>query len=318
MPDNNSSPPLRASPDPNAQRHLMEEKRAEWEKITARREEAIAAEKASAAERIAAGERKLERDQAAYQTEVAAEQVRHDERELWRKEQHLKHEEAERKRKQEEAEALLIAEEQQKREAAEEQQKEYMMNLHKVSVAHKIRDKRESIEDEAERQKKAAGEMADRTERQLDEETQRALYHLEAEKQRKMAQIRLNDDRRRKAIEEKARFAMIDARSVWKKADNEARRMKDRAGAGETISTARFQENQEKARIDNERRRDLLTLDEETAARLFTIEQETKHLKDEILKNAATKKLLIERQEDKRVQEAERRKDNFEKWLKES
>ncbi len=59
-----------------------------------------------------------------------------------------------------------------------------------------------------------------------------------------------------------------------------------------------------------------LTLTEAVAeATLFAIDEETKHLKDELVKNAGTKKLLIVKQEDKKIQEAERRKENFEKWL---
>ncbi len=309
--------PNPSSQDPAAQRKLMEEKRAQWDEITQKREEAIAAEKARAVERVSTGEQKLERDQKAYQEEVAAAQARSSEREGWRKEQHVKRDEEERRRKLEEEQKLLAAEEQKKREAAEAERKEYMANLHKMAVAHKIRDKREAIEDQAEVEKKSAADIADRNERQLDEETQRTLHHLESEKQRKLTQVRVDDDRRRKVIEEKARFAVIDAHNEWKKSDDAARHMQDRAGAGDMISAARFKESQEKSRIENERKRDLLTLDEETASRLFTIEQESKHLKEEILKNAGTKKLLIERQEDKKKQEAERRKENFEKWLKE-
>ncbi|UPA22593.1 hypothetical protein K8942_00035 [Candidatus Peribacteria bacterium] len=312
MPDTNFNPA-----DPNAQRKLMEQKRAEWDIITKKREEAIAAEKARAQERTTVGEEKMERDQKAYQAEVAAAQARSREREEWRQGQHTKREEEEQKRKQEAADALLAAEEQKKRDVAEAEKKEYLMNLHRVATAHKIRDKRELIENQAAEETDHIGDIADRNQRLLNEETERALHHLESEKQRKISQTRVDDGRRRKMAEEKTRTEISEAHNEWRKADEAARHMKDRTEAGEAISTARFKESQAKMRIESEHKRDILLLDEQLETKLFTIDQEHKHLKEEILKNAATKKLLIERQEDKKKQEVERRKDNFEKWLKE-
>lgn len=318
MPDTNPSSPL-TSPepaDPNAQRKLMEEKRAQWDAITEKRKEMIAAEREKAEDRVSTDEHRLERDQGAYQAEVAAAKARVEEREEWRQAQHVKREEEEKSRKEKEAAKLQEAEAQKRLEAAEAERKEYLMNLHRVATAHKIRDKRELIESQAEEQTKVIGESAERNRRQLDEETERSVHHLEAERQRKITQVRVDDERRRKMVEERARVLVQEARNEWKKTDEATRRMKDRAGAGDTISAARFQENQAKMRIENERKRDLLMLDEQLSTKLFAIDQETKRLKDEILKNTGTKKVLIERQEDKKKQEIERRKDNFEKWLK--
>lgn len=311
MPDTNPLPP-----DPNAQRKLMEEKRAQWDAITEKRKEMIAAERAKAEERVAADEHRLERDQGAYQAEVAATKARAEEREEWRQAQHVKREEEEKLRKEKEAAKLQEDEAQKRLEAAEAERKEYLANLHRVATAHKIRDKRELVENQAEEQAKAIGDSADRNRRLLDEETERSLHHLDAERQRKISQVRVDDERRRKIVEERARTLVQEAHNTWKKTDETARHMKDRMGAGDTISAARFQENQAKMRIENERKRDLLLLDEQLDAKLFAIDQETKRLKDEIVKNAGTKKVLIERQEDKKKQEVERRKDNFEKWLK--
>lgn len=320
MPDTNSSPPLRAGPDPidpDAQRKLMEQKRAEWDVITEKRKQMIAVEQAKANERASTDEHRLERDQKAYQEEVQAARTRAIEREEWRQEQHTKREEEEKKRKEAEVQKLMEADEQKRKDAAEAERKEYMMNLHKVATAHKIRDKRELIEDQTDEAIRHLSDAADRSERLLGEDTERSLHHLEAERQRKMSQVRVDDERRRKMVEERARAAVQEAHGEWKKTDDAARHMQNRTDAGQTISAARFQENQAKMRIENERKRDLLLLDEQLDAKLFAIDQETKRLKDEMLKNAGTKKVLIERQEDKKKQEVERRKDNFEKWLKE-
>ncbi len=308
-----TNPPSNTPPD---QRKLMEEKRAQWDAITHKREEQIAAEKAKTGERAAGDAARLQRDQKAYQEEVQAEQARAEGREEWRQELHAKHAEEEKWRKEKEAAALLLAEEQKKRDAAQAERMEYMKNLHKVAVAHHIRDKRLAIEDEAAREVKSAGDVAERAEHQTDEDTARALNHLDAEKQRKIAQIHVEEGRRKKEIEEKARFAAMDCHAAWKEADSAARHLKNYLEAGKAISAAHLEESQTKMRIESERRRGLSALDEETRTKLLNIDQETKHLKDEVLKNASTKKLLIEKQEDRKKQEAERRKDNFEKWLK--
>lgn len=311
MSDTNPAPQ-----NPPNQRNLMDEKRAQWDAITHKREEMIAAEKARAVARGSADVAREKRDQEAFHAEVEATQARSEEREEWRQEQHTKREEEEEWRKEKEAERLRLLEEEKKKEEARAEQKAYLMNLHKVAIAHKIRDKRQAIEDEAVREIKVADDMADRHLHTLDEDTQRTLNHLESERQRKLTQTRVEDQRRRKDIEERARVAIAEAHNEWKKADSAARHMQDRMEAGDQISAARFAEGQAKMRIDGERRRDLLTLDEHTQATLFAIDAEAKHLKDEVIKNAGTKKMLIERQEDKKKQEAERRKENFEKWLK--
>jgi hypothetical protein len=260
--------------DPANQRKVAEEKRAQWEAITKKREEMIAAEKAKAEKRSEAKEEMTERQQADFQAGISAEKVRHDKQEDWRLGQHEKRREAEKKRKEIEEQKKLLEEEKKKHDAAEAQRKAYMDNVHKVAVAHKIRDKREAIEDEAERQKKAAADSAERQVHQLDDETVRSLHHIDSEHQKKLRLLHADSEHRKKSI-----------------ADKE-----------QPIS---------------ERNRELLALEEEIQSKTFMINQETKRLKDEVIAHAGQKKQKIAREETAKENEAEQRKENFEKWLRE-
>jgi hypothetical protein len=303
-----------SSPD---NRKVMEEKRAQWDVITAKRMEMINAEKKKQVDREDAERLRAEGEGASYYAEVDAAKVRGEEREEWRQDQHAKRAEDEKKRKALEAQQLLAAAEEKKRMAAEAERKGYMMNLHKVAIAHKIRDKRKAVEDEAQKEVKDATDSAERATHILDEETERSLNHLEADKQRRIGQIHSDTEHRSKAIEEKARLLNYEAEKDRRSAEEVARHLSDRAQAGEGINKARAEESQAKLRAESERRRDLSALEEQAANQIFTANEEAKHLKDEVLKNTGTKKLLILRQEGRKKQESEQRKENFEKWMKE-
>lgn len=269
MPDTNPSPS-----NPPDQRKLMEEKRKQWDAITQKRMEMIAAEKQKQKDREAEETARAARESGAFYAEVAEAKARSADREEWRQGQHEKRREEEKQRQAAAAEKLRLAGEEKKRDAEKAERAKYLLDLHKVAVAHHIRDKRASIEDEAARQLKSAADMTERTLKQLDEERARALHNLESVTARKIAQIKSDGERKKK---------MIDGKQC-------------------PVS---------------EKNRDLLLLEETMQTQIFSAQEEAKHLKDEILKNAAARKALAERQEHRKEQEIERRKENFEKWLKE-
>ena len=51
---------------------------------------------------------------------------------------------------------------------------------------------------------------------------------------------------------------------------------------------------------------------------ILDVDQETEKLKSEVTRNAGAKKLLIQSRENQKKKEAERRTENFEKWLKDT
>lgn len=262
------------SNDPAAEHKLQEEKRAQWDKITAKRMEMIEAEKKKSRDREALEKSRAAGEHAAFAQEIIDTKERHDQREEWRQGQHEKKREEEKKRKEIEAQALAAAEEKKKHDAEEAERQTYLSNLHKMAVAHKIRDKRLAADDQMAEEIKNAMHSAERQMKQLTEETERALHHLDADKQKHIAQVHYDIDRRKK---------MLDAKKI----------------------------------PPSERNREILSLDEEMQNRLFTIDLESKRLKDEMIRHADAKKHAIERQETAKKQEAQRRKDTFEKWVQE-
>ena len=238
------------------------------------------------------------------------------EREQWRQEQHVKRAEEEKIRKQKAAQALLEAEELKKKKAEEAERKEYMANLHAAAVKTMVREKKENVEHQEKVDIRAATDTAQRDERLLDEDTRRSLNHLDAEKMRRAGQAHLEADRRKKEIEDRSRFEKIDVEKEGREREAEASHQADRMKAEEMITAARREASQKKAQIERKHAADLSTCDEDLQHQLFVIDEETKRLKDEIVRNAGNKKILIARQEERKKHEATQKKENFEKWLK--
>ncbi len=253
--------------------------------MTSKRAGMLKAEKDRQIKRESETVERKQREDVAFSEETAATKERSEHREDWRQEQHAARREEEKKRKEQEALRLLQEEERKKQEAKEAERKENMAKLHRQAVEHKIRDKRAAVQHDEEMHIKNAEVSAAKTTHTLDEDMKRNTEHIENERKRKINLLHADAERQRNHIEETTKHQILSA------------------------------DPDQKSHFERVRQNAIIRLEEETSKKLFDIEQESKHLKDETIKNAANKKTLVLRDEDRKKREAVQRTENFEKWV---
>lgn len=186
------------------------ERRAEWDRISVQRQAMIDAEKEKAATREQANRDEAARGRSAFLEEATKITKDAIEREEWRQGQHQKRREEEETRR-----LKVLREEEEKkkkeqREQEEKERKEYLDNLHEASVKKRVDAKKASINNETEKQVRAADDIAIRDSGTLDAETARALKHVEGDTKKKSDAARADSERRKALASNKLELMAID------------------------------------------------------------------------------------------------------------
>ncbi len=276
-------------PVPNPQ----DQKKKEFERIAESRKEILDAEKQRRTEREEALKQSQEIGAAAFHEEVAEARERYEEGLELREKRHQEKIEVEQwKKKKEEEQARLIAQ-QKKNEKLEEEKKAYLADLHHTAVLKKVKAKKETMKREEDQSIKATEDSRDRSVHALDEETQRKLHAIDNDTRRKITDAQSHAVRRTQEIEERARL--------------ERSRISHAAPAMEAAQT--------KMRIESERKRSIMSVEEQTNEQTVAINMESKRLKDEALREEQARKAHLQSQAERKKREAQHRRRSAEEWL---
>lgn len=267
-----------------------EERRKTFEALAQKRQQMIDAERERQAERERARTELARRQGKESIAEQNAAAARGEEREEWRQEQHVKHQEAlDAARKAAEEEARQKAK--QEREAEEDEERtRKMRDIHERAVAQKTAARKLQATHIEEDTAKHVTDQLERDLRDVQRVLERTLEHLSQDRGRKIARMEDAADRQAKAQAE--RFAVRK-----KEAASQER------GASLVLQlTAEFKRSQ-------------MTQREQMEEERAKIESEYARLKNEAEAGAAEKAARLRAASDRRLQEAKTRHENMDDWI---
>ncbi len=252
-----------------------DDKKAQFEALTRKRQEMLDAEKKKRAEREASAAEVSKRQQKESQAESIAAKEHSAKREEWRQEKHDKQrEDIEKKYKEK-----LEHERQEKIDAAkkveDEKRLKTLEQLHRHSVELRVQNKIEHAKHDEEVQKQQATGREVRMTEDVDGDLMRDLEHIEREAKKKSDMLKADTERKRIKLEEELK-----------------------QGGALTAN-----------------RRSLLNLEESLQKSLFDIQTETKSLKAEATQKAEKKKQIARHEADKLRDAAEARREEVEEWF---
>lgn len=290
-------------PDNDQQR-----KREQWDAITRKREEMIAADKAKRAEMKAEEKEVQKRQEADFLVQEQEEKDRAAGREEWRQDQHVKREEEAEERRKKQAEALVEGKKKEKAEAAQVKRDEQMADLHRKAVERHVRDRIEGAKIEEKKQKRSAVEMRDSELMRFGEEARRKIEHIERDAKRRKdllnaahAKLVMQTEEAYKELKKSA--AAESAEALRKAKDENAKR------------SIRIEENQKVSRAEAERKRATTVAEDTLRQQLFDIDTETKKLIAEVEKEEQVRMNRAKKEADNKTQAAQARRERTEEWF---
>lgn len=286
----------------------QQKKREQWDAITRKREEMIAADKAKRAELKEEEKALQKRQQADFVEQEAAQKERAVEREEWRQDQHMKREEDAEQRRKKQAEAVVEQKKKEKLEEAQAKRDEQMADLHRKAVERHVRDRIEGAKIEEEKQKRSAVEMRDSELMRFDEEARRKIEHIERDAKRRKDLLNATHAKLVMQTEE-------DYKETKKSAAAESMAEMRKAKDETAKKSIRIEENQKVSRAEAERKRATTVAEDTLRQQLFDIDTETKKLIAEVQKDEQQRMTRAKKEADNKTQAAQARRERTEEWF---
>lgn len=286
----------------------QQKKRAQWDAITRKREEMIAADKEKRAQKKEEEKEVRVREQAEFAVQEQEQKERAVEREEWRQDQHVKREEEAEQRRKKQAEAVVEQKKKEKVEEAQAKRDEQMADLHRKAVERHVRDRIEGAKIEEEKQKRSAVEMRDNELTRFDEESRSKIEHIERDAKRRKdllnaahTKLVMQTD---EAYKETKKSAAAESAEAMRKAKDEPAKR-----------AIRVEENQKVSRAEVERKRASTVAEEALRQQLFDIDTETKKLIAEVEKEEQLRMNRAKKEANNKTQAAQARRERTEEWF---
>lgn len=291
------------------EKKLRDQKRAEFDAITERRQKMLKAEQERAKQRAAIQSEELERQKKEYGEQVAAARKDVEGREAWRQGKHQERAEDQVRKRKEQEVKLSQAEAKAKRDEEEAKRTKNMEELHAQSLKKKVEAKIDAAKNEEMKQKRDASHRAEMRIGQADQDAEKKAAHFASEFRRKKTQLMTFAEKRRTSIETEAKLARSDAQN--KSREEQARVHGDR----EKIRNARLEESRALSQIESSRKRELSSVEEKLAADLAMLDAEANGFKQEIRREAELKKQRAATDAARLSHDAQARREGVESWF---
>lgn len=294
---------------------LSEDAKQAFLDIALRREAQRKAEEEQLKERHLRAVKERETAGQEFQREVLAAKERSQERETWRRakraEAQQDREIAERERQQQALKEAQAKEE----EAKQRERMEQLGELHRRAVQKKVQTQIIVAKHEEEKEVVRSEDHERNQLHDLHESLKRNLDQLERDERRALDKIRLEGERRRHMIEEKASLIRKDAERELQEANTHSRELKDRREASEILRVARRKHSDIVERAERERRREILAIEESALERTALIEASFKRLRGEWEERSRIEQARVERLAAQQRREAQARRSAVEERL---
>lgn len=224
-------------------------------------------------------------------------------REEWRQEKHASERTAEDRRRKEKMEAEHRAEEERKKEAAKKKQQEYLDELHRNAVKKRVKARHESAVKNEEFIVKRAEESGQRSATAIGSEEQYKLAHFESERKRRLAKANADKECALQRAEEHAQR------------DRQLAARERRNAETKKSPHAESDEQEEKHRIERDRRKAISDAEETWNETCRKINAEMDQFVREVKRDALVKRDRSQKLQRQRTDDAKRRRKAEDEYL---